>query len=305
MNADPERLTLYGSFTSSSSYKPILYLALARLPFSFRTVNLKTGVQKTPEYLAVNRWGVVPSLRHRGLTILQSNVILDYLARTTGHFEPAGEQHRWQAREWLSWEADHITNIARVRHFSRFRTVDPAVMAHFRPLAEAALSFVDRHLADRDGWSAIAARSPISAAGAAWCSWREGSIDIAEWPNVEAWSGRLKAMPGFALPYDLIPKKDQEIDTRLTAASADGEVGGSHDLGIEQLDRLGSTVEAQPIGHLPPRLQTEHREPGQRTVDRSENSIRRRQRAAVRKQPEPGPGSAPPPAAVGRAGGRR
>jgi len=72
-----ERLTLYGSFTSSSSYKPMLYLALARLPFSFRTVNLKTGVQKTPEYLAVNRWGVVPSLRHRGLTILQSNVILD------------------------------------------------------------------------------------------------------------------------------------------------------------------------------------------------------------------------------------
>ena len=40
-----DRLTLYGSFTSSSSYKPMLYLALARLPFSFRTVNLKIGVQ--------------------------------------------------------------------------------------------------------------------------------------------------------------------------------------------------------------------------------------------------------------------
>jgi len=87
-----DRLTLYGSFTSSSSYKPMLYLALARLPFSFRTVNLKTGAQKTPEYLAINRWGVVPSLRHRGLTILQSNVILDYLARETGHFEGRTEQ---------------------------------------------------------------------------------------------------------------------------------------------------------------------------------------------------------------------
>jgi hypothetical protein len=32
--AEPmDRLTLYGSFTSSSSYKPMLYLALARLPF--------------------------------------------------------------------------------------------------------------------------------------------------------------------------------------------------------------------------------------------------------------------------------
>jgi glutathione S-transferase len=107
MSASDERLTLYGSFTSSSSYKPILYLALARLPFSFKTVNLKTGVQKTPAYLAVNRWGVVPSLRHRGLTILQSNVILDYLARTTGHFEPAGEQDRWQARMALLGSRSH------------------------------------------------------------------------------------------------------------------------------------------------------------------------------------------------------
>src|SRR5215472_9047062 len=96
-----DRLTLYGSFTSSSSYKPMLYLALAGLPFSFRTVNLKTGVQNTPEYLEINRWGVVPSLKHRGLTILQSNVILDYLAHTTGYFEGRSEQERWQTREWL------------------------------------------------------------------------------------------------------------------------------------------------------------------------------------------------------------
>ena len=53
-----DRLVLYRSFTSSSSYKPMLHLALARLPFSFRTVNLKTGAQGTPEYLTVNRWGV-------------------------------------------------------------------------------------------------------------------------------------------------------------------------------------------------------------------------------------------------------
>jgi hypothetical protein len=48
-----DRMTLYGSFTSSSSYKPMLYLALAGLPFSFRTVNLKIEVQSTPEYLAI------------------------------------------------------------------------------------------------------------------------------------------------------------------------------------------------------------------------------------------------------------
>src|SRR6202521_4995629 len=145
-----DRLTLYGSFTSSSSYKPMLYLALARLPFSFRTVNLKIGVQKEAEYLAINRYGVVPSLKHKGLTILQSNVILDYLARETGHFEGRTEQECWQAREWLAWEADHITAVAKVRPSARFRASHPEVIAEFRPKAEAALSFVDATLMDRE-----------------------------------------------------------------------------------------------------------------------------------------------------------
>lgn len=206
-----DRLTLYGSFTSSSSYKPMLYLAMARVPFSFRTVNLKNGVQRQPDYLAVNRYGQVPALRHRGLTIVQSNVILDYLARTVGAFEGTGEQDKWQAREWLSWEADAITNVAKVRHFSRFRQVDPAVMEHFRPLAEDALSFVDRALAGR-AWL-VGDRCTIADIG---CWGRmvfmaEGGLDITRWPNIERWADRLKAMPGFALPYDLIPKRDKEF----------------------------------------------------------------------------------------------
>jgi glutathione S-transferase len=208
----PNRLTLYGSFTSSSSYKPMLYLALARLPFSFRTVNLKFGVQKEAEYLAVNRYGQVPALRHQGLTVVQSNIILDYLARTIGHFAGATEQDRWTAREWLSWEADNITNVAKVRHYSRFRQVDPAVMDYFRPLAHAALGFVDKTLEGRD-W--LVGDAPTIADIGCWgrmVFMAEGGMDITTWPNLYAWSERLKALPGFALPYDLIPKKDTEFD---------------------------------------------------------------------------------------------
>jgi glutathione S-transferase len=207
-----DRLTLYGSFTSSSSYKPMLYLALAGVPFSFRTVNLKFGVQKEAEYLGINHWGVVPSLRHRGLTILQSNVILDYLARTTGHFEGATEQQRWQAREWLSWEADHITAIAKVRHSARFRASHPEVIAEYRPKAEAALSFVDDTVRDRP--FLLGDHCTIADIG---CWGRmvfmaEGGFEIGNWPHLDSWANRLKAMPGFALPYDLIPSKDREYE---------------------------------------------------------------------------------------------
>jgi glutathione S-transferase len=208
----PERLTLYGSFTSSSSYKPMLYLALARLPFSFRTVNLKIGVQKEAEYLAVNRWGVVPSLQHKGLTILQSNVILDYLARETGHFEGRSEQAKWEARAWLSWEADHITAVARVRHSARFRKMHDEVIAEFRPRAEAALAFVDKTVT---GQPFLVGDYPTIADIGCWgrmVFMAEGGFEISNWPHLEAWANRIKAMPGFALPYDLIPSKDREFD---------------------------------------------------------------------------------------------
>ncbi len=216
VNVEPplshERLTIYGSFTSSSTYKPMLYLSLARLPFSFRTVNLKVGVQRSPAYLSINRYAQVPALRHRGLTILQSNVVLDYLARTTGHFEGATEQERWRAREWLSWESDAITNVAKVRHYSRFRRVDPAVMDYFRPLAEGALEFIDRSLSGRE-WL-VGDRCTIADIG---CWGRmvfmaEGGFAIERWHHLQAWAERLKAMPGFALPYELTPKKDREFD---------------------------------------------------------------------------------------------
>lgn len=206
-----DRFTLYGSFTSSSSYKPMLFLSLARLPFSFRTVNLKTGAQHSADYVAINRFAKVPALRHRGLTIVQSNVILDYLARATDKFEGRSEQDRWRAREWLSWEADAITNVARVRHFSRFRTVDPAVMAHFRPLAEAALAFFDKALAGREWIVGDACTIADIGCWGRMVFMAEGGMDIGQWPSIQAWSRRLAALPGFALPYDLIPKKDTEM----------------------------------------------------------------------------------------------
>jgi glutathione S-transferase len=62
-----DRLTLYGSFTSSSSYKPMLYLALASAAVFFPHCQPEDRDAEDAEYLAINRWGVVPSLRHRGL----------------------------------------------------------------------------------------------------------------------------------------------------------------------------------------------------------------------------------------------
>lgn len=209
-----DRLTLHGSFTSSSSYKPMLFLSLSGLPFSFRTVNLKKGVQKEAAHLAINRYGQVPVLAHRGLLIVQSNVVLDYLARATGFFEGRTEQERWRAREWLSWENDAITNVAKVRHYSRFRQVAPDVMDYFRPLAEGALDFIDKALGGRDWLVGDACTIADIGCWGRMVFMAEGGLSMDGRPNLRAWATRLQSMAGFALPYDLIPKKDYEFAGR-------------------------------------------------------------------------------------------
>ena len=77
----------------------------------------------------------------------------------------------------------------------------------FRPRAEAALSFVDDAVKDRP--FLVGEECTIADIG---CWGRmvfmaEGGFEIGNWPRLESWAARLKAMPGF-LPYDLIPSPE-------------------------------------------------------------------------------------------------
>ena len=194
----------------------MLFLALAGLPFSFRTVNLKNGVQKQPEHLAINRYGQVPVLRHRGLTLVMSNVILDYLARTTGHFEADDRAGPLACpRMAVLGERRHHQRGAGPP-LPRFRAVDPAeIVDFFRPQAEAALDFIDRASEGR----AVAGRRPLHhrrhrLLGPHGVHGRGRHVARQRGRTRAAWRDRIMAMPGFALPYDLIPKKDTEWPAR-------------------------------------------------------------------------------------------
>ena len=73
------------------------------------------------------------------------------------------------------------------------------------------MRFFDKSIAGRD-W--LVGDAPTIADIGCWgrmVFMAEGGFEIGNWPHLEAWAGRLKAMPGFALPYDLIPSKDREF----------------------------------------------------------------------------------------------
>jgi hypothetical protein len=47
----------------------------------------------------------------------------------------------------------------------------------------------------------------------------EGGFDIDNWPHLAAWAGRLKAMPGFALPYEADPEQRSRVRSGLISSA--------------------------------------------------------------------------------------
>ena len=88
------------------------------------------------------------------------------------------------------------------------------IVNYFRPSAEAALDTIDKAL---DGRQWLVGESCTIADIGCWgrmVFMAEGGMSLDTRPNARAWRDRLMAMPGFALPYDLIPKKDTEFAGR-------------------------------------------------------------------------------------------
>ncbi|MBB3163736.1 maleylacetoacetate isomerase [Rhizobium laguerreae] len=75
-------VVLYDYWRSSASYR--VRIALNLLGVDYRTVpiNLLDGAHKTPEYLALNPQGLVPTLVIDRKTLTQSLAIIEYLAET-------------------------------------------------------------------------------------------------------------------------------------------------------------------------------------------------------------------------------
>lgn len=203
--------TLHGSFLSGPTYKVGLMLALSDIRFAYRHVDLAKGLHKTPDFLRLNRFGQVPVLEHGDLALCQANTILEYLAEQSGKFGGGDAKERQRIREWLLWETDRLEpGVSRTRFFERFAKPDPAVMDYMRKNAEMGFGVLDSLL---DGKRFLVGDRPtiadIGMFGAI-AHHAEGKFDLAARPHIQAWWNRVVALPGFKLPYDLLPKGDQD-----------------------------------------------------------------------------------------------
>jgi glutathione S-transferase len=198
---------LYGFAQSGNSYKPALFLELAGADWKPRFVDFFHGETRTPAYREINVMGEVPVLEHEGRRLSQSGVILDYLAAKLGRFGGQDDEERREILRWLLWDNHKLTSYTATFRFLNKLTADPdpAVLAEFRKRAQAAWKILDTHLAGR---GFVAAERP-TIADLSLCGYLffddELGVDWKTYPNIDAWLARLRALPRWKHPYDLLP----------------------------------------------------------------------------------------------------
>ncbi|MGF7176341.1 glutathione S-transferase family protein [Azospirillum doebereinerae] len=201
--------TLYGNVNSQPAARIALFFRLAGLPFSYRHVDLPTQQQKTPGYLAINRFGRVPTLVHEGRSLSESSVILTYLAEQTGQFGGRDAGEKLRLAEWLSWLADVLLPVQRCRALRKFKG-DPNALPWVEASAANGLALFDQHLAGHD----FIEGGRVTIADIFAFPWidllEESGVDAAKYPNIQAWAARIRAQPGFKPQYDLMPTQDAE-----------------------------------------------------------------------------------------------
>jgi glutathione S-transferase len=199
--------TLYCFAQSGNAYKVALMLQLCGAEWSPRFVDFFGGETRRPEYRAINEMGEVPVLEHRGRRLSQSGVILHYLAAHFGKFGGKDNVARQEILRWILWDNHKLTSyIATLRYMVHLaKTGEPQVHDFLRGRAKTSLGILDSHL--QKGSFAVGEQPTI--ADLSLCGYlywpEEFGMSWSDYPAIGAWVGRIKAMPRWVHPYELMP----------------------------------------------------------------------------------------------------
>jgi glutathione S-transferase len=200
--------TLYCFAQSGNAYKAALMLNLCGADWAPRFVDFFNGETRTPAYRAINVMGEVPVLEHDGRRLSQSGVILDYLASRLGRFGWRDDDERREILRWILFDNHKLTSyIATLRFMLQFaRTGETPVTEWLRGRANSALKVLDQHLSDGRRFAVGDAPTIADLSMCGYLYWfDEFGIDPTAFPSVGAWLQRIRALPGWVHPYELMP----------------------------------------------------------------------------------------------------
>jgi len=194
-----------------NGWKITIALAEMGLPYALHKVNIGTGDQFKPDFLAIapnNRMpAIVDSDGPDGapVAIFESGAILQYLARKTGLFCGPTERDRIAVDQWLMWQMGGLGPMAgQAHHFLHYAPqlepaqVLPYAQDRYRREVGRLYGVLDRQLARAE----FVAGDFLSIADMAIWPWAQGwqrqeqSLD--DKPHFARWLATCAARPAFA-----------------------------------------------------------------------------------------------------------
>lgn len=203
---------LYCFAQSGNAYRVALMLNLIGAKWEPIWVDFFAGgVQRTPQFRTdVNEMGEAPVLVHGKKKLTQSGVILHYLAKQSGKFAPQGEDEENEALRWILFDNQKVNGYLGPFRFLRIFAKppgDPAVLAFLKGRIDGNLAILNKRL-ERAPFL-LGSRptiADISLVGYLYYPPEEFGFDIRkDHAAIGPWLDRIKALPGWGHPYDLMP----------------------------------------------------------------------------------------------------
>ena len=196
---------------SGNSYKLALMLTLCGQRFEGVWTDFGGGITRTAEWrAAVNEMGEIPVLEVGDRKLTQSGVIMLFLADKHGAYGGATDDERLEVMRWLFFDNHKFTSyLATLRFMKSFSPAAPdaGVMKFLSGRVDNAFGIVEKHLSGREY---LVGSQPtiadMSLCGYLYFPADESGYDIAEsYPAMSKWLARLKALPGWKPPYEMLP----------------------------------------------------------------------------------------------------
>jgi len=202
-------IEVFGRANSSNVWKPLWVLEELGQPFERHDAGMEFGMVGTPEYQLLNPNGRIPSLRHDGVVLWESNSICRYLCMMVGgdarglYPEDAGA--RASVDRWLDWQLSTLSPAERDLFWNMVRTPKgerdmQAVQAAIAASANC-WAILDARLADGrnfiEGAKFTLADIVIGCFARRWFGPEVQVPGMPEFAHLSEWYARIAERPGF------------------------------------------------------------------------------------------------------------
>lgn len=201
-------LRIWGRVNSVNVKKVLWAAEEIGVPYERIDAGMQFGVNRTPEYLAMNPTGLIPTLRDGDFTLWESHTIVRYLCakHSMGDLHPSDLRARADAERWMDWAFSFQAAMRNV-FWGLIRTPpekrDAKAIEESRLKSAELLAIPEKVLSERPFLCGARLTMGDIPLGCEVQRWMRVPIERPPFPNVEAWFARLGERAPFRKTVDL------------------------------------------------------------------------------------------------------